>query len=409
MNKIVLTLILIFSSAYSALAAQENAKGADEMFQEARQLAFSGKRSEARALCLDILKICENCIDARILLGRTYAWDKDYESARKELTRALAAMPDYADARNALADAELWSGNSARAAELYDEGLKLSPGNKEFLYKKAVALESGGDTDGALAATQELLKHDPSSKDGRRLADRIEKSRAARSWSIGYSYDSMGAPFSDWQNISLENSQKTKSGPLYFRYNASRRYNTKSGQFEMDAYPKVSRTSYAYINAGVSNGKIFPDARFGGEIYTALQNGYEGSLGFRYLSFPAGSTRIYTGSLGKEFKSYRITARPFYSNNSGGGDLSGSIAVRKFIRDRDNYATIVFGLGASSYESSTLQDASRLDSKRVSLDWQRKIERLTYLTLLFAFENEEYFPGKHREKYTLGASIKYLY
>jgi tetratricopeptide (TPR) repeat protein len=99
-------LVAVLALAARSAAAEE---GTESAFERARRLAFSGERRQARELCLEILEERPDHWDARVLLGRLYAWDKEYGLAREELTRVLQAKPDYADARNALIDVELWS------------------------------------------------------------------------------------------------------------------------------------------------------------------------------------------------------------------------------------------------------------------------------------------------------------
>ncbi|MDX1571847.1 MAG: tetratricopeptide repeat protein, partial [Xanthomonadales bacterium] len=109
-------------------------------FRRAQELAFSGEREAARELCYEILSESPGHLDARILLGRTYAWDGRYEEARKELAYALQQRPDYTDARNALVDVEMWDDKYERALMLLDAGLARNPTNADFLYKKARVL-----------------------------------------------------------------------------------------------------------------------------------------------------------------------------------------------------------------------------------------------------------------------------
>jgi len=74
-----------------------------QTFDEARNLAFNGERAKAREICRSILAKGFNS-DVALLLGRTYAWDGKYDSARVNIKNVLKHSPDYMDAISAIAD-----------------------------------------------------------------------------------------------------------------------------------------------------------------------------------------------------------------------------------------------------------------------------------------------------------------
>lgn len=89
-------------------------KRSSEMFQFARKLALDGKRDEARAACKEILMEQPDYYDARILIGRSFAWDGNFEEARKELQLVLDQDFDNKDAILAMIDVEHWAKNLSR-------------------------------------------------------------------------------------------------------------------------------------------------------------------------------------------------------------------------------------------------------------------------------------------------------
>ncbi|MFY9223293.1 MAG: hypothetical protein WAQ98_11515, partial [Blastocatellia bacterium] len=111
MKKSLITLIILILALKLSAFAQDQQLNLDDLFSQARQLAFDGKRSETIDLCQQILNSNPNYHDARILLGRVYSWESNYLDSRKELKLVLDLKSDYEDARNALIDVELWSDN----------------------------------------------------------------------------------------------------------------------------------------------------------------------------------------------------------------------------------------------------------------------------------------------------------
>jgi YaiO family outer membrane protein len=65
------------------------------------------------------------------------------------------------------------------------------------------------------------------------------------------------------------------------KVNFNRRFNENGTQIEFDLYPKLQKV-YAYVNIGFANTFLFPDLRYGAELYKSLHS-LELSAGFRTL------------------------------------------------------------------------------------------------------------------------------
>ena len=97
-----------------------------QTFEEARNYAFNGEREKARSICRIILAEDFNS-DVALLMGRTYAWDGMYDSARVVLENVLVQKPGSMEAYDALSDVEFWADNSDKAIKYCDEALKIEP------------------------------------------------------------------------------------------------------------------------------------------------------------------------------------------------------------------------------------------------------------------------------------------
>jgi tetratricopeptide (TPR) repeat protein len=95
-----------------------------QTFEEARNFAFNGEREKARSICREILAEGFNS-DVALLMGRTYAWDGKYDSARVVLQNVLVQRPGNMEAYDALSDVEFWADNNEKAIEYCDEALKI--------------------------------------------------------------------------------------------------------------------------------------------------------------------------------------------------------------------------------------------------------------------------------------------
>ena len=127
---------------------------------------------------------------------------------------------------------------------------------------------------------------------------------------------------------SLQYSRKTPFGSVVLSGNIADLH--KSGeaflskeigkQIEIDLYPKITKWNYLYLSYGYSNSVLFPLHRVGFEIYQKLPKSFELSAGFRFLQFESTTLTntdtlknimIFTGSLGKYYKNFWFSFRPF--------------------------------------------------------------------------------------------------
>ena len=76
----------------------------DALFKKAREFSYNDNYAQARRICIKILEKKPDYYEVRTFLGRTYAWQKEYDKARTELSRVLIERENDIDALNALFD-----------------------------------------------------------------------------------------------------------------------------------------------------------------------------------------------------------------------------------------------------------------------------------------------------------------
>lgn len=398
------TLALIVLSF--SLEARTQTENLDDFFQQARQQAFAGKRQEAKALCQTILQKNPDYVDARLLLGRINSWDGAYAVARRELRQVMAAKPDYADAREALIDVELWSGRPREALQLADEGLTLEPRNKNFLFKKAKALQALGTSREAIAASEEALQLDPDFAEARTLTEQLKDSFKSYRAKIEYTTDFFDKTFDPWQLVALSLSREQSWGTVIGRINYARRFNLNAAQVEIDAYPKFRKGTYAYLNLGYSSFSIFPKVRLGAELHQSLPQNFETSFGIRHLRFTSQEVTIYTGSVGKYHGNYWVSFRPFITPSSLGRSFSGNLTVRRYFGDAESYVSLVAGAGSAPDGRYTVLELIRLNSQQTSVEWRKRMGSDWFGVGSFGFENQELKSAGTRKRYTLSLGVE---
>ena len=97
---------------------------------------------------------------------------------------------------------------------------------------------------------------------------------------------------------------------------------------------------------GFANTFLFPDLRYGAELYQSLPKSFEASIGFRSLQYTT-TTNIYTGSIGWYTGNSYFSFRPYFTPGDTGTSTSGTFTYRKYRSDADNFIGFAFGMGFS--------------------------------------------------------------
>jgi YaiO family outer membrane protein len=390
---------------------------ADDLFSLARNKAIAGQREEARKLCRIILTRTPSYLDARILLGRSYAWDKRWEEARTELRRALEANPTSKDALLASIDVELWGEKFAQALDIADKALSSKPNDEDLLLKKVRALIGFGRESEALVLLNQLEDLHPSLAEISTLRSSVKRKSLNNDVGVNYATDRFADTYDPMHYGYLQFSRRTPYGTVFGRINFANRFDSQGVQAETDVYPRISDGMYAYLNYGYSNSDLFPHHRGGAEIYAGLATGYEGSLGLRYLSFSQlSSVTMFTGSLGIYFGSYWISLRPYLISGDAGLSKSGNLTLRRYLSDAEDFLSLRLGAGFSADERSLQSSAGfagqtevfHLQSQTIGVGWQERFATHYLFTATFDVTNQElgFNPGNYVIMYSLSIGVR---
>lgn len=111
--------------------------GNSDLFQIARDSAFSTNYSYARLILRHVLRRSPNNHDARLLYGRTLAWGGNYEDAISRFREVLYRDPSYMDTYNALTDVYYWQGEHQKSMEFVNTGLAYNSNYVPLIFRKA--------------------------------------------------------------------------------------------------------------------------------------------------------------------------------------------------------------------------------------------------------------------------------
>jgi tetratricopeptide (TPR) repeat protein len=143
MNKYVVTNNKIYNDSLTTLIRQEftftrveeltlqfmgvKQMNAEQMFDAALKRAAVKQYENARLICKWCLTTSPNYTDVRLILGRTYAWEDNYEAARKQFEESVKRSPLNGEAWRAYIDNELYFDHYEKAIELAERAYELIP------------------------------------------------------------------------------------------------------------------------------------------------------------------------------------------------------------------------------------------------------------------------------------------
>lgn len=384
-----------------------------QTFDEARNYAFNGEREKARDICRQILAEGFNS-DVALLMGRTYAWDGMYDSARVVLQDVLVQRPENMEAYDALSDVEFWADNNARAIEYCNAALKLEPESPKFAMKKARILYSDEQYNEAVDVLETYLHENPGEPDFLLKLKEYRLDAMKNKIRVVYTYDSFDSDFNrdPWHFLALSYGRKTKLGSVIARLNYANRFDSNGLQFEVDAYPKIGENNYAYVNYGYSSDALFPGNRFGFELYHNFPKAWEGSIGMRYLDFSSSGVDIYTATLGKYVGNYWISLRSYVTPDTDGTSVSGALSVRRYFADSENYLGLKLSYGVSPDDNRKPIDTEKnltLKTRSVRAEYNRLIKKIWIVSAGFNVGSEQLEPGNYSGYYSFDIGFSRLF
>lgn len=384
-----------------------------QTFEEARNYAFNGEREKARSICRIILAEDFNS-DVALLMGRTYAWDGMYDSARVVIQNVLVQKPGNMEAFDALSDVEFWADNNEKAIEYCNEALKIEPQSQSFTLKKARILYSEENYEEAVSVLEEYMQEYKGRADIIRKLEEYRLDLLKNNIRLVYTYDFFNKDFNrdPWQMVALSYGRKTKLGSVIARVNHVQRFASNGMQLEIDAYPSIGENFYGYLNYGFSENGLFPDNRYGAELYHNFSHAFEGSIGFRLLDFGSSGVDIYTATFGKYVGNYWISLRSYVTPDPEGTSVSGALSVRRYFSDSENYLGIKLSYGVSPDDNRKPIESEKnltLKTRSVKFEFNHIFNKIWIFSTGINVGNEQLEPGDYSGYYTFDVGVSRLF
>jgi YaiO family outer membrane protein len=401
---------MIFCLFSNSSKAQEDTTTSDGLFKAARQAAFDeNDYSKAKEYCHRALYKSPEYTDIVVFLGRLYTWSKQYDSARITFQKALNVQPDYEDTYEAYTDMEYWTDHYGDALKIVDTGLSYHPASASLLLKKAKVLNALRNYKDAANIVNDILKTDKNNAEARALAARLKDNAALNKVSLSYDYVYFDKQFNEpWHFVSFDYTRQTKLGSITPRVNYANRFGQNGWQYEVDAYPHISKTFYAYANVGYSdNTVVFSRWRAGFSLFTNLPKSFELETGWRYLYFST-PTNMFTGYLGKYYKNYLFGFRTYITPGNNSTSESYNAFMRYYFGGADDFFGVGVGTGISPDESSLSQQLNNpyeLKTYKANAEFRHVIKTFNIIGFTASWINQEYLPKTTGNQIQVG--VKY--
>jgi YaiO family outer membrane protein len=299
----------------------------DDQYASARALANGGQPELALAAYSALLSRSPGNADVLLGRGTVYARLGRWREAEADLTAAAQASPDYADVWEALGNTYRWSEQPARALEAWERLAALRPQDPAPWIARARAqrapLPSAGNPDASASAGYTW----------------------GASLSAGWTNVGNGPRWND-QGASVR--RYMKDGSLAFETLRAHRFGLQDTAWALDAYTGLWRGAYAnlrYQHAAAS--RLFPANAGRIEVWQALGNGWEASLGDDVLGFDS-RVNIYGASLAKYAGNFYVQLRHQNIVSSGSHGTGERLLGRwYYLGDADNYLELSANRGRS--------------------------------------------------------------
>lgn len=399
-------IVLISLLAVFFACAQENELSSDELFQRARQQAFTNK-NYPQAIRLSKLALTKSpdYHDISIFLGRLYTWNDKIDSARMIFNDLdQKNIPDE-DFYLAYASAEYWNENPAKANSILDKGLSLNKNAEDLLLLKTKVNYGNDNISLAKESVDKLLQVNPKNSEARSLSKKIQDQSAKNAIGLSYNFVHFDKQFEDnWHIIGLQYKRQTGLGSVIFRTNYANKFADNGVQFEVEAYPRISKIFYMYVGAGYSdNVGIFPKYRTGVSLYANLPKSFEGEIGYRQLYF-SDNLFMYTASISKYVQNFWLNFRTFITPSDQNISHSYTATARYYTGGMYDYIGFLAGTGISPDDNRSnllSNDVYKMKTYKLGLDYNFSIKTSNLFNISATYYNQEFRPQQKGNQFDI--------
>lgn len=390
-----MVVIVCLLTAGRALAQNE-----DSLFARARELAFADRFDEAIPLLDALLEKDPMQSDYRIFLARVYYWNAEYQRADSLLTPLTDLSPPDKEAVDLHEKVLSVDSLYERQIALEDRAIRLFPDFADgYRFQKAIALKSLGKNEEALRELDSIsICFNRYDIDYLRMSILLLRSNTVSAGWLLTAFSPEG--FAPWNFLHVGYEHRFARWSLAPRVNYGRLFGKEAVQVEADAYVRLRRQSYLYLNAGGSDrNTVFPVMRLGAEYYAGPVKFLSLSAGARYLRFSEDDVLLLTGHAGWNLKHSTFSYRPFVLAEKK-VLLSHVLAWRRNLLS-ESYVQLELQYGTVPYYFYTQNEFVRTGAYRAGVSGRFRLGSHFFVQPVLMYEYEEYVPDAFRSRFNM--------
>ena len=213
-----------------------------------------------------------------------------------------------------------------------------------------------------------------------------------------------------WNLFQLEYGDRSAKLPWNVRGSYGAFFGLQSVQLEGECYPKLGKNAYGYVHLGLSpSGDLFPFARFSAEYFKAFSKG-EWSAGMKYLRYSSLQVALATAHAELDFgKGYNVGGRTYLGVAQNKVFPAQALWLRKNWPLRECWVQADFQVGQIPYAWIFIPGLEPVSSVRTGFQAQFRVKDVFFLRPLVAYEREEYYPARFRNRINSQITLQYRF
>lgn len=289
-----------------------------------------------------------------------------------------------------------------------NEALKYYPESENFLQRRALNLEGLQDYESAARAADTLARRFPTA-DNKDYADLMASKGLKNQFGLFYLNSNYDYASNNYNIATVEYRRFFKKGSWAARANYAGREEGTGLMGEAELYYTHSKTLYSYALAAAGNKIVFPQLRLAYSIFKTFNHEIEGELGARYLL--TDSANVITGvtSVAKPFGDFWVNLRAYFISDEGDFNTSFNLTTRYYMNRRQDYLSLIAGLGTSPDDRSRLiqfPQLSGLLTRSIAAGYQKTFRYRTTLGLFGTWINQKIEDDRFQNQYDIYITVQ---
>ncbi|WP_160718014.1 tetratricopeptide repeat protein [Chitinophaga solisilvae] len=349
------------------------------------------------------LKYKQAYISSLMAAGSAYQRNQQPDSALAAFNQVLAL-----NSKDSLA--LLYSINILNGQQRYDSalayadrGIKFYPGNENFQLKRAITLENKKDFAAAALAADSVVKINNTAANID-YHDYLESKTLKNQFGLYFLHSSYDYTDDKYNIATAEYRHFFRRGSYAFRLNYAGRQTGNGLQGEAEMYYTHTPKLYSYALLAYSNKVVFPQLRASYSLFKTFGKDLEVELGGRYLSLDSVTSFSAVTSVAKPFGDFWVNLRAYFISEEGDFNSSFNLTTRYYLNRRQDFVTLIAGLGTSPDDRSRLIQFPQLTgllTHSVGAGYQKVFKYRTTVGLFGTWINQKVSDAAYRNQYDI--------